>query len=527
MFVRNFLSAGDYLEIVPIGLPLTLQYDVHGGLEKVLFKYENDSVDVTETLRPVLLNNKLVPRRIPLKNGTSWILGVMYTQDNPSSVGNIPDDLKEEYIIHLSEHPERFKFYAGSVSSMASVFHGAVPIRQWLSLSGFNLLPGYVIPAELAEYNFDKLVTSRNFPFEYPLFQGYLIFKRSDVKYYDLGFKQDKVKGSEIVVSDEGYLKVTLSLTKRPDMIVDYSEYVRMNLQSGVIILLDESDKILYSVDPDDQRNSLLKVNGSSVTCPVCGKVYSFSYNQPVICTDEHCNSRLYPRVNQLLSTFGLPEISKDRYDKIILNVGSIFSVPDILDEYGYKSKKISTTLSRLLRAIVPQSVIGKFDAFDSFCNRCNNSVDSVKYYIDNPDKANQDLKLYECNTSYVNFLKWLSNKENAMDIHSLLMNENIEITDSNKTLPNVAPIFRGTKICITGRFRHGPESKIVSILGSYGAEVVTRYSDDVSFVVVGDTKEGVNGPVTRSAKQDNKTIYDESDFFKQFEIDQDLAENL
>ncbi len=72
MFVRNFLSAGDYMEIAPIGLPLTLQYDVNGILEKVLFKYGNDAKDITERLKDVMLLNKLIPRKVTVKTGTTW-----------------------------------------------------------------------------------------------------------------------------------------------------------------------------------------------------------------------------------------------------------------------------------------------------------------------------------------------------------------------------------------------------------------------------------------------------------------------
>ena len=527
MFVRNFLSAGDYMEIVPFGLPITLQYDVNGILEKILFKYDNEASDITDVMLKKILKEKIAPRKISVKTGTTWVVGVLYTSDHPSSIGSMPDDAKEEYLESFSSGSSDFKFYAGNVTSMPTTFRGAVPTRQWLTMSGFQVLPGYVVPSGLVEDKFDKMILNRNFPFQYPLIQGYFIFRYNSVTYYNLGFKQDKVVKSSNIVDDEGHVKVQLHLSSGEDNVVDYSEYVRMNLQNGVIIVKDESDKIIYSLDTKPERSTLASRTEYRMNCPVCGKVYTFNPYRPVICPDEHCNSRLYHRVNYFLSVLGLDTISKDRYDEITTSVGSIFSIPDVLDSEEYKDKKLDVKLSVLLRAIVPEEVIAKHDAFNSFCNRCNNSVESVMYYIDNPDKANYDLKLYESNTSYVKFLKWVASKENAMDIHSLLMNPNITLIESNKTLPGVAQIFRGNKILITGRFRHGSDEKIQAILGSYGAEVVTRYNKDISFVIIGDTKENISGPATTAALRDRKIIYEEGDFFKRFEIDEDLAENL
>ena len=526
MFVRNFLAAGDYLTIVPLSLPVTLQYNTSGFLEKVMRGYENDVIDITEDTKQVLVNNHIVPKHIQIKNGTSWVSGCLYTAEYFPVEGNIPNDLTDVYVKKLKEDPSKFSFFAGVVSSLAATFRGAVPIRQWLALAGFELLPGFVIPADLTELKLEKMITSsRTFNFVYPLITNYIIFSKSSVNYYDLGFKQIHVQNTEEFIDDEGYVKTSIKLDNE-DLVIDYSEKVRMNVQEGCYILLDESDKILHCYDPK-KRKTLKEITGNKTTCPVCGRIYNFSDYGKVRCKDEHCNSRLFKRVNQLLSTFDLDTISRDKYDEIIKNVGSIFSVPDILDQKEYRELVINCRLSRAMRAIVPEEVVPGFDGFVSFCNRCNNNVESVLYYIHNPDKAVQDLKLYQSETDYGDFVKWIEDPENVADIHSIIIHPNINLSDTDKTLQDVAPIFRGTTILITGIFKHGDHNTINSILSSYGAEVTTRFSERVDLVITGSTREGVNGSFVRKAIMRKLSIYEEDEFFKKYEIDKDIEENL
>lgn len=528
MFVRNFLSAGDFLEVVPIGIPITLQYSANGMLEKILEGYENDTKDITSSVKSIFIENELVPRSIAIKTSTSWVSGVLYTSMDIQSIGRIPSETSSVYLEEFIKQPSRFNFFAGCIRSLSTTFRGAVPIRQWLKLAGFEVLPGYVIPASLSESGFEKFISSPQLHFKYPLFMYYIVFHQTSIQYYDLGFRFVKVNNVELSIDDDSRCLVSKIATEPEieDFHLSYSKVVRFNIQNDCIMLLDESNNVISCKDPL-RRKTLMQVTNGRVTCPVCGKVYVIPMSGRVMCPDPHCNSRLYGRVGYFLSTLGLDSMTKSRYDEVTSTIGNIFSVPDVLDLDEYKDCKIECSASTLIRSIVPESIISGPDAFDPFCSRCNNNVDSILYYLDNPNSASKDLQLVKCEVSYVKFLRWLDDKVNVADIKSLFMHPNVTVVGVDKTLLNVAPIFRGTKILITGKFRRGPEKTISSILKSYGAEVVTRYSPDVSMVVVGATRENVSGSSTRRALADNKIIYEENEFFNRFEIDEDLGENL
>ena len=86
------------------------------------------------------------------------------------------------------------------------------------------------------------------------------------------------------------------------------------------------------------------------------------------------------------------------------------------------------------------------------------------------------------------------------------------------------APIFHGKTIMITGRFKHGSHDEIISILESYDATVVTKFNNSVQCLVIGDTKESIDGLSARYCKANKIPIFTESEFFKRFQIDEDIS---
>lgn len=526
MFVRNFLTAGDYVTIVPLGLPVTLQYSANGILEKILRGHGDDTVDITDKLKDLLLLNKKVPRSVSIKNGTTWVSGVFYTSMHNRKTGRVSEDTSEGYIQLLESNVDQFEFYAGSVNSMSTSFRGAVPIRQWLSLSGFEVLPGYVIPSDLDENRFEHMVTSSRYPFKWPLIQSYIIFHRNSISYHTLSFRWERVLTSYNCVKDDGSVITEAGCTGDINLELAYSDALKMNVQPNVYVLIDESSRVIYSDDVDCLHKPLMDNTKGKLKCPVCGKLYQVPSSGPVRCPDEHCNSRLFTRTNQLLATLNLPCLSREEYDELTHKIGPLYSYPDVLDNLPH-DHEVELTFSQLLRACVPEHIVKGPDGFTSFCSKCNNDKDTILYYLNNPDRAFDDLNLVESSVNYVKFIHWLEDPENVADIKSVMMHDNISIVGQFKALQNVAPIFRGVTILITGRFVHGNESRIFAILSSYGATVVTRFDDKVSMVVVGDTRDGVNGQYLRQARNRNIPIYDESSFFKRYEIDNDLQENL
>ena len=133
MFVRNFLTAGDFVTLLPFGLLTTIQYSDKGKIEKVFIGADHSGQDVTKELLPTILKSNLVPRSIMIQGGTSFVTGVFYIKDFTLASGNIPDCVNSSFITAISESPNNVKFYAGSVSSLAAIYRGAVNVRRWLT----------------------------------------------------------------------------------------------------------------------------------------------------------------------------------------------------------------------------------------------------------------------------------------------------------------------------------------------------------------------------------------------------------
>ena len=102
----------------------------------------------------------------------------------------------------------------------------------------------------------------------------------------------------------------------------------------------------------------------------------------------------------------------------------------------------------------------------------------------------------------------------------------NVNITKATKKFEG-APIFRDKLILLTGSFIHGSLDEIANILHSYSAETTTQMSDNVNCVVIGDGQENINGHVVIEARKKRVPVMSESEFFMQYDIDTDLAENL
>ncbi|WP_302320354.1 hypothetical protein, partial [uncultured Duncaniella sp.] len=86
---------GAYVEIVPLGLLSTLQYNSNGILQKIVLSFnyldhkDEDVLDVNLTID--LKQRNLVPQRINFAKGTTWVRGVFYTKKQFKSEGILPD----------------------------------------------------------------------------------------------------------------------------------------------------------------------------------------------------------------------------------------------------------------------------------------------------------------------------------------------------------------------------------------------------------------------------------------------------
>ena len=517
MFVKNLLTAGDLLTVVPAGLPVTLQYDEKGIIQKVLEGYEDDAPDLSGTLLKPLLKAELIPSTIPVKNGTTWIKGVIHTDVLFDGSGYVSD-------VSAAAIKEKFstlqcKFYAGNVSSLATQFKGAMPIRQWLSMAHFNVLPGFLIPANITREKFIQMIDRPDYPFTPALITHYMIYNRGEFSIQPTCIKQYVAKSVSQIVDDYGYIWAKLKIKDSTEVIhVPYSDAVRFNIQTNTAVVLDHEHQVIYSRSVD---NKVRDKRSSKISCTVCGRVFECPTEGSVQCPDSHCNSRMYPQISHMLMTLGLLVPTKEEFNNILLHRGKLFSVVDVLDSRKYEDVNIQVPLYKALGAVVPIEVTRNSKFVVDLCNRCNNTINTLSYYLEHPDRISTDLGMV-MTQGLLNFTRWIQDPQNLADVESILHHPKIHIVATEKLFDG-APIFRNQLIYITGAFIHGNDTEVAAILRSYGAEVVTSFSDKVTGVLVGGCNDGINASVIRQAHETNTPVMYEAEFFDKYGIDSDL----
>ena len=99
------------------------------------------------------------------------------------------------------------------------------------------------------------------------------------------------------------------------------------------------------------------------ITCPKCGKRYEIDPNKNTICPNVHCVSRIVPKIQHFITALNLPAYS----DSIIhdwVDTKNVTCIPDILLLDEYSEIEVETTISNVLRSLVPVSLIPRNDVF-------------------------------------------------------------------------------------------------------------------------------------------------------------------
>lgn len=517
MFVRNILRPGDYLVPVPLGIPCTLEYNDNGMIANVYLYYNDDRVMIDKASKETVISCPGVVHKIPILGGTSWVQGVLYTKSTYYVSDKLFFEGADELLTILSKDPSSFHFYACNVSSIAAQFYGAGPIRQWLKLNRFDILSGQLVPATINQKTFNSMWAGGKFEYDYPLMMYYFIFRTKEVTIVNTLLFQDCVTQVNTRYTESGSILADVKCS-RGTYTFDYYEVVNHNVNKGNIIYLSSHDTkhILrcknVSSKPQQKRTD-------SLTCAYCGK--TFKVLPGTICDDVNCLSRKFAESNRLLATFSIPEITFSEYTKLVKSK-DIIIVPDILNIDKHLEYQLNASISSVVRAIVPEYAVRKDDVITSFVNNCNNNKDTVKYYINNVDRAIYDFNLDPSDE----FITWLSYPENVADVLAVLDNLRYKST-VNDVLFDGAPIFRDKKIYVTGKFRHGDMTYISSLLASYSAEVTTKFDVDCHVVLVGDILEDVSGKAIKQAQNLRIPVISETDFFNRYDIDSDIHENL
>lgn len=514
MYVESYFKSGDYVELVPIGLPITLQYNVSGNLEKVFIGYAQDRRDVTDTFCTEILNRCYAPGKISLTKGTSWVYGILYTGDIPTDVcGAIPECLISIYENKFIEHPEQFRFFAGSVECTSAQFMNATHITQFLHVSKFRVLPGWIVPPKMDKSVFDKWVNSSEFSFR-KVVTNYITTANGKTEFHNTYVSQHIVKSFNHYVDDNGFYRCKAVYENNNTKYMPYSEAYQFGITEGTLVYTDVKGNIFDTVGSIEMADT--------IKCPFCGKIYQadVSFGEESICSDIHCVSRLVRPIERFLAVMGMPKMSTDDI-KVAIKSHTITCIPDLFLIEPYKNMSIEATVGKCLQAMIPISLIQKLDIYGLFTTACSNDLKTIEYYINNPGDIAADLKINHPDLNRL--VSWLSDDCNVSDLNTVLESEQIKIQQAEKFF-NGAPIFRNKLIYITGDFIHGNTSEIAAILQSYSAQVTTTYSDLVDCVLVGGTNENVSGKSIVSARNMGIPIMQEVDFFNQYDIDTDLA---
>lgn len=531
MFVRNLLQAGaivslnpgEYAVPVPVGIPLTLQYSDKGLLQKVFLNHDKSEwVDRTSEYYQIIFKRNQAPCKISLTGNTSYVRGVLVTDKIYTAHTADPDSILSEICKSYLEDPESFTFYAGDVESTVMTFSGALATRQWLTVSRFKTLPGYVVPRDVTEEQFLHML-KLNCPFVFPLIASYIVFHNDgQATYPHVQLQQVKVAQLNKVLDHSGYILIEVVDNLAVTRTVPYAKAVALDLRVGSIIVVDAANQIIHCLAAGDEydKNKL----PTKFRCDCCGRQIIVPATGSVSCSDPQCNSVLYPRVKQLCHELHLPELTYESYWKFATEVGNVFTVLDIFEHPDYKDLHVDITVAQGLRSIIPRTILPGQTQINELCDAFSNSVQTLTYYVQNPDKLKTDFDLDS--HIYNRWLTWIQNVENCSDVVELFKLPNVSVVTSTKTFEG-DPIFRGKLIYITGVFMHGSVEEVAKILRSYSADVTPEFSEDVDCVIIGDNRENLNGHAIIEARKHRIPIMTESEFFTTYEIDEDLAENL
>lgn len=521
MFAKTFCKPGAFLTVVPSGLLTTLQYNSNGLLEKVMVGYESVKTSVPTDVFQAIYNNAIVPITIPVKGGTTWIAGVFYTDKEFFNEGILPKCNESLLLEDIAANPTEYRFYASDVESLAAAFTTPIVIRNWLNMSKFETLPGFVIPANLTETAFVQMVNTSRYPFKFPLISGYLVYEGTKKRYIPLDLTQTVVHKVGKRLDASGYIQGILH-TSNGEVVVPYTDVIRFNINAQSSLVRTSKGKLIYSTCTDGKKRDK---RTSRLVCSVCGNAFNAPASGPVCCTDDHCRSRLYPDICHFLNVLNLPEMTEDRFMKCIAD-GDIICLTDVLLLDEYKDLPIQASLGKLVEAVVPVSVCSDSSVFTLLANRCNNSVQTLTYYMNNPNRLIVDLNTD--NLFVRRLVDWLSDGYNITTLTTLLEGGQVQMLSSVKKFEG-APIFRGKNILITGQFKHGDSHEVLSILQSYEATVYLSLDEakgNISCVLVGEGG-GQNGGIIQYARSNNIPIFDELPFFAKYEIDEDIQSNL
>jgi hypothetical protein len=543
-FAKTFCKPGATVLVVPAGLPVKLQYNQFGLLQKftVGFNPTLDSMYQDEDTMGQGLSEddflykevlqalkKIVPNSISTTGGTTWIYGVCYTNRIPCDEGPLDKGLARSYIEDIVKNND-YSFYAAYATSKAVSLRGLLVTKSFLGSAGFRLLPNVVVPVTMSDVTLHTMLDVPTYPFNKNFIAGFFLYEDLSCRYAASNLVQLKVTNNpEPYVEADGFLKGTVITSSGRPYVFDYSTIVHHSITKGCTLLaehrLTDNRLTILATRLNSESERPVTDIGEDIVCPVCKKLYRVGTDDaPVQCDDPHCLSRSYNDAVKMLAVLNLPSLPYETYRDWVTNK-DIICLTDILEMSPYNETEIEANLTTAIYAVIPTEVVPNYDVLDRFANKCNNKVETVKYYLENPLRIETDLDITD--PLVRRLAQWLSDPYNMTTLFTIF--SQVKIISKRQKFDG-APIFRGNTLAVTGKFRRGDYPEIESILMSYAANVVPSIELGQplpNMVIVGSLNEGISGQMIQKARSHNIPIVYEDEFFTQYEIDADLEQNL
>lgn len=537
LHVKNRFTPGNSVAILPFGIPVKLEYGEKGLLKKVSIytntDFKTETADSWHTLYDTFVKNKTVSLSIPLKEGTSYIYGILKPLDSVETTlskytdisGYLPEITVTSMLNDFYSDPQSFKFVAGTIESKATLFSTSISIRQWLIGAGFNTARDFIVSYPL---NIEKILeqTRMKIDTSYPLISGYIEWdKQGQNTFYPTNLLHLHITDTHIEFDDEGRVKELVVFDDNSaisSVYLDLYYVVTNNVLVGDSLVVDSDTKeVLYH---NKNAVNLLKKVDEHYNCSVCHSPI-LVHNTGSKCKNPHCATHTYKDALQLISTLHLPIVfnSYNEYIEACKNYINEFGSYKISDLVNWinDGNVIATDIYTVLRAAIPKRILPLDDSVQYLINQSNGSLETVTFYFRNPDRMKVDFAL-DIHV-YGKFLTWIKDEFNCNNIIDIFSSSKISLKKQIDVLFEGEPILRKYHFCLTGRFRHGSFDDVARILQSYKAKVSTNYTTDINAVVTGGLNEEIDGRILRKAKADNVSIIGEDDLFNLYKIDEDL----
>lgn len=501
---RNLLKPGNTVSPAPLGIPTTIEYDGNGMIRNVYTGYEPTNDLKSKDLYSYIIKHSLVPTHLPTNNGTLYVKGVLYSGNEHIGIAaNIPNDIInlllddiQDGIIH--------NFFAAHLYSTALSFTNNTQIRNWLKINDFNLLPEFIVTYENSWNNIKTGINES--PFKYEDIVGLFTFEGNLMTYMSLELQQCFVNGIKVFINEDGsVLADVLGFG-----VVDYYTLYKYNIMKNDTLLVDSNRQILHNFNKHAENI------WETYTCDVCGAI-TYELTPYFKCCNKYCPSNMYFYFTHFSDRLNLPCLTHDTYEEYIKS-GKITKLSDIFDLPEYRDLVVDTSIYDLMDAIIPVSEVRNRNHIWNLYSACNGSLESIIYYCSYPDKIKTDLKL-DCDE----LVGWLSDSRNVNELTSIITYSNIVIVPV-EIKQESAPVLRGLKIYLTGKFIRGSKVEIKSIIKRFGGEVADY--DDANYCLIGEIKEDIDSSIVNSFRNKGCAINNEDSFFSHYLIDEELIQS-